>query len=259
MDKNFDSIIGLKSGQSLYSSSYSYDPEYLTMYDALWQLSLLGLDSGRAKIGKVEWFPSGADYLVSTQAADGSWGGVMGTSRAVMFLINGQRMEDSGVGGAGVARGTVSISPTTSAALTDDPARKAALRKVEAMKERLKAAPDSGAVAQELVRLYVVELQDPPSAAPYADKTGKADTAELLALAAVGASELADTQCLRLADWYMGMVAGSSPTGRKSAYTRAETYYKRFLQLHEAGDAARLKAKIGLQKAQEGLAEFRKE
>lgn len=55
----------------------------------LFGISRLGLASGRRYIGTHDWFKDGADYLVKTQQADGSWGDTWETAFGVLFLARG--------------------------------------------------------------------------------------------------------------------------------------------------------------------------
>jgi hypothetical protein len=51
----------------------------------------IGVASGKKYFGKVDWYDVGADYLVKTQAKDGSWGGsVPNTCFAMLFLSRGR-------------------------------------------------------------------------------------------------------------------------------------------------------------------------
>ena len=243
LEKNLRSVASLKDRGG--SSS-----EYGTISDGLWCLSRLGLDTGRSKIGGVEWACAGADYLANTQEPDGSWGGLVPTARAVLFLANCSKAAEKGL--------ATRTSPPVAPPPAGNPARKAALKKVGLMKGRLAEKPDSETIPQELVRLYVVELNDPASAKPYAERTGDAKTAKLVGLCGKDATALTELQCLELAEWYTALADGSSPTGQQRVLNRAQGCYQRFLGLHATGDAAKLKAKLGLQKVQARLAELKK-
>jgi hypothetical protein len=251
LDKELRTVASLRGETSYYYSSYRSREN--TVYDALWHLSRLGLLTGRKRIGSIDWYRAGCDYLLSTQSADGSWGDATDTARAILFLINGRKLHESGLAVAGPA---TPVTPTVGAAETD-PTRKAARDKIEVLKERLQTNPKSESIAQELLRLYVVELEEPASAAAYADKTGDKDAPKRVGLAAQDASSFSEEQCLDMAEWYIALAEGSSRPGRVRVLTNAAACYQRFLSLHTAGDAQRLKARLGLQKAQSMLAEMK--
>ncbi|HEY3320196.1 MAG TPA: DUF4159 domain-containing protein [Planctomycetota bacterium] len=58
----------------------------------LYALERIGVLTGQRYIGGHDWYREGADYLVSTQAKDGSWprGGTLGTEFALLFLGKGR-------------------------------------------------------------------------------------------------------------------------------------------------------------------------
>ncbi len=259
LDENLTAVTRLKDGGYSTSSSYSYSTTYATHYEGLYVLSRLGRITGRKTIGKLEWPKAGADYLVSTQAANGSWSGTLGTSRALMFLANVRKFNEKvlfGEDGPPAGGGEDAAPPAAGGDDREDPARRIARRKIETMKKRLAEKPDSEDIARELVRLYAVELQSPARAMEYAGKTGQPDTAEMLKLAGKSVLLLKEDECLALAGWYAEQAEGSSIAGRKHALSRAETCYRRFLAQHERGDAKKLKAKLGLEKTREALAEL---
>ncbi len=252
LEKNLRSVASLKGRYgSSYSSTYGGDG---TVYDGLWCLSRLGLTTGRATFGQMNWIRAGTDYLVSTQKPNGSWGGDVETSRAILFLVNCSRAEKAGLAGAA----KVAVTPPVRVA-ADDPVRKIALKKLGLMKERLAKDPSSTSLRKEIVRLYVVELQDPGPAMPYAAKAADKQTRQLVGLASKAVTRLTDAQCLRLAKWYTQLAGDSSIPGRKHAYSRAEACYERFLKIHKKRDADYLKAKLGLQGVQAQLAGLEKD
>ena len=112
------------------------------------------------------------------------------------------------------------------------------LRREEAQCKRLLAAsPKTVAVRERLIRLYVVELDEPAEAA----KLVTADVSESLRtctpLAARGVGKAAKDVCLELGDWYRSLAAKATPPGRAAALSRAMAYYERFVSLEQ--DAVR--------------------
>jgi len=219
-----------------------------TTYHALYNLSRLGRTLGREKFGKTDWFQQGSSHLASTQSETGAWGrGIEDTAFAVLFLVNGQKMQ-----------GRKPRPGATPPAARDHPARRAALKRVRALIDRLKADPTSKPIAQEIVRVYLLELREPVSAAAYAAATGDDTLIRIVPLAAKDPAKLTEGQCLQLAEWYAAQAGDDSPTARTNALLLGETYYKRFLELHTTGDAERLKAELALGKIQKALAALKK-
>jgi hypothetical protein len=59
-------------------------------YYALWGIEETGAASGRKYLGSTNWYERGADYLVSSQRDDGSWGDVPDTAFGILFLVRGR-------------------------------------------------------------------------------------------------------------------------------------------------------------------------
>ncbi|MGD0462671.1 MAG: DUF4159 domain-containing protein [Tepidisphaeraceae bacterium] len=61
------------------------------LYDGLYGLEEIGAASGRKYFGSTDWYAQGADFLVRTQQADGSWGtSLPDTCFAMLFLTRGR-------------------------------------------------------------------------------------------------------------------------------------------------------------------------
>jgi hypothetical protein len=103
----------------------------------------------------------------------------------------------------------------------------------------------------------VVELEDPASAAAYADQTGNFDLKKLLPLLTKPVDSVGEGPCQELAEWLAEMAPGSSVPARKRAYIRAAAYYQQYLKTHTAGDPARLKADLALKDINAKIAEIK--
>jgi len=93
----------------------------------LWSLERVGVLYGADRIGGVDWYAGGSDYLVAVQAADGTWAGEYGadvdTSFAVLFLCKAnlardlsRRVRGDPAGSelrAGAANATPEVAPMT--------------------------------------------------------------------------------------------------------------------------------------------------
>jgi hypothetical protein len=129
------------------------------------------------------------------------------------------------------------------------------LSQIEQAKARLQAKPDDKAAAAELVRLYVVELDNPQEAAPYTDAAGDEAMKKYVLVAGMNVENLPENGCLELAKWYTSLVDGATAPARPRMLARAITCYEQYLVLHTAQDAAYAAAKIGLDRV---AAEFEK-
>jgi hypothetical protein len=127
-------------------------------------------------------------------------------------------------------------------------------RQVADPKAKVEANPGDAASRNELVRLYVVELDNPGEAIKFLSDTVDEAMRKYLPAAAkplAGAPELA---CLELADWYASLGdKAACATSRAAMLSRAAGYYKRFLDLHATDDASHAKAAFGARKVQAAL------
>jgi hypothetical protein len=132
---------------------------------------------------------------------------------------------------------------------------KAAVEKQAAqLKQRLQANPKDGVSRGALVRLLLIEMDNPDEAAQYVGEGADADMRKYVPAAAKGVNAAPELACLGLGQWYHGLVVKASLTAKPAMLARAIAYYQRFLSLHTAEDASRSQAAAALLKAQESLA-----
>lgn len=112
------------------------------------------------------------------------------------------------------------------------------MKQLARLQEKLLKDGDS-ATAEEIVKVYVVELDDPAAAVPYLNRVKDEQLKKLVPLAAKAINQLTEGDCLALGDWYRSHnrnVALGVPAARTKAYL------SRFLELHTANDLQRTKA-----------------
>lgn len=80
---------GLKWMSDNFNHVYT-DHSYYHPYYGLFGVERIGVASGLKYFGKVDWYQSGADWLVKNQHKTGSWGSVVNTSFALLFLSRGR-------------------------------------------------------------------------------------------------------------------------------------------------------------------------
>jgi hypothetical protein len=66
------------------------DPGGVAPYYALYGVERVGVASGRKYLGKVNWYQSGADFLIENQNSNGGWGSFNETCYAMLFLARGR-------------------------------------------------------------------------------------------------------------------------------------------------------------------------
>jgi hypothetical protein len=130
--------------------------------------------------------------------------------------------------------------------------RVAAAQQVETLKARLQADPADKATADAILRLYLVDLDNPAEAAKYADASGDETMKKYLLVAAMHAENLPEKACLALGNWYKDLASAAGPT-RAPMLQRAQTYYASFLAAHTTEDADRSAAAAALDKVTRDL------
>ncbi len=124
------------------------------------------------------------------------------------------------------------------------------------LKVQVQADPANAKARDQLVRLLVVDLDDPAEAAKYLDETSEAALRRFVPAAARPVAEMPDMGCLELADGYLQFASAAGLAGKMAAYARVKSYAERFLRLHEARDIDRTRMELALKKADAELAKF---
>jgi len=127
--------------------------------------------------------------------------------------------------------------------------------KVPQLKEDLKADPANRDKRGELIRLLLVELDNPEEAAKYVDDKCDADVQKYVPAAAKGVDLAPEMACPALANWYLGLsqAKDTSPGGKACMLTRAKAYCERFLAVHTQEDKERSTAAVTLKKVEADL------
>jgi hypothetical protein len=276
LDKNFTTLDDLRPEDALarkmgdtvgrqVASGESDTPKHIIFSDATYMLSRLGLAAARDKLGQVKWWTDGSRYVVGLQKSDGSWGGIVDTTLVTLFMINGYKFEQANLGAlrallAGAATRPAATRPATTQnakpkppALAESEARRLLRTRESTLKRHMKAQPDNRALAEQLVRLYVVELQEPPKALEYADRTGNFLVKRFIGLLGKDMSILYPGEMLGLADWHMELADGATDAGRKLTLTRAVTCYQDYLARKPAMPTDAAKARASLEEARDAL------
>lgn len=133
---------------------------------------------------------------------------------------------------------------------------------IEKYQRKVDGGSDSTRDREQLIELYVTELDEPGEAAKYlTDKVGEA-WRKHVPLAVKAAEDLTEPESRALADWYYdhcfqrGDRLARHEIGTVPLLRRASTYYERYLGLHTDEDADRLEAQSKLAKARKALAEL---
>ncbi len=130
-------------------------------------------------------------------------------------------------------------------------------KQVAALKAKVEKDPQDAASRKELVRLYVVEMDDPAEAAKFVDETLDEATRKYVPAAAKPMEETPELACTELGDWYKGLAdQATTPPSKGIMLRRAQAYYERFVNLHKADDLARTGAALMIKKIDDALAKL---
>ena len=128
-------------------------------------------------------------------------------------------------------------------------------RQIAAVQAKLDANPKDAASRKELVRLYLVEMDNPAEAAKSLDETLDEATRKYVPAAAKPVGDVPEVECTELGDWYKGLADQTAvPASKGAMLRRAQGYYQRFLELHTAADLARTAATLTLRRIEDALA-----
>jgi hypothetical protein len=126
------------------------------------------------------------------------------------------------------------------------------------LKNRLQASPEDAAARKDLVRVLVVELDDPGQAATHIDESCDPGMRRYVPAAAQGIEAAPEVACLELAEWYRRLAdaAGISAGGKVAVLKRAYRYYQRYLDQHGAADLSGSQATLAMRRIEEALSKL---
>ncbi len=130
-------------------------------------------------------------------------------------------------------------------------------KQIGALKAKLEKDPQDAASRKEIVRLCLVEMNDPAGAAKFVDETLDEATRKYVPAAAKPVEDAPELACKELGEWYRGLAdQATAPASKGVMLERAKAYYERFLDLHKADDLARTGATLMLTKIVGALAKI---
>jgi len=129
------------------------------------------------------------------------------------------------------------------------------MKQLARLQEKLLKDADS-ATAEEVVKVLVVDLDDPASAVPLLGRVKSEQLKKLVPLAAKAIGELSADEAMPLAELYKSFAdANRGPAGLQ-LLNRAEQYFQRFLELEFSAGVMRTKAEVFLKEVQEAKAKL---
>jgi len=128
--------------------------------------------------------------------------------------------------------------------------------RVADVKALLERDPGNVKAREGLVRLYLVDLDDPAAAAKYLKGVKDPSLLKYVPAAAKGVEAPPELACLELGEWYRDLAAKAPSHAKAAMYARARAYLERFLTMHTPQDLSRTRATLAFEKVQEVLAKL---
>jgi len=122
--------------------------------------------------------------------------------------------------------------------------------KIEDLKSALAKDPGDAAAREKLVRLCLVDLDDPAKAAEHVEGLTDASLRKYVPAAARGLDAAPELACMELGNWYRSLGEGAAEDAKAAMLARAELYYERFLDVHAADDLDSAAATMTLRKVE---------
>jgi len=130
-------------------------------------------------------------------------------------------------------------------------------KQIAALKAKLEADPKDETSRKEIVRLHLVEMNNPAEAAKFVDETLDEATRKYVPAAAKPLEEAPELACNELGDWYRGLAdEATAPASKGAMLHRAKAYYGRFVDLHKMDDLARVGVTLMIKKIDDALAKL---
>ncbi len=130
--------------------------------------------------------------------------------------------------------------------------------RIDMFKRRLENNKWDSEARNELIRLYVIDSDNPAEAEKYLTLDSDEQFRRFVPLAAKGLRATEKADCLAIGDWYRSLSRQASRPAKPRLLVRAGAYYKRFLKQHIRRDLQRTKATLSLQEIAEELEKLRR-
>ncbi len=124
------------------------------------------------------------------------------------------------------------------------------LREIAGVKTLIQRNPGNTAAREKLVRLYLVDRDDPAEAARHLEGVKDKSLRKYVPAVAKGVEAAPELACMELGEWYRGLGEKAAPGAQAAMYARAKAYYERFLSLHTRDDLQRTQATLALKEIQ---------
>lgn len=124
--------------------------------------------------------------------------------------------------------------------------RQTTLAKLDSLKRKLRNNPDH-ATAEQIATLLIVDLNDPKSAAVFADELGDSKVAKYVKIANQPMESLSASDCLLIGEWLHAQALKAPKIITQSLRHRTKEYYKQYLLTHKEQDLNRKRVELLVQ------------
>jgi hypothetical protein len=126
-------------------------------------------------------------------------------------------------------------------------------KRIAVLKARLEKDPKDATARTGLIMAYLGEMDSPAEAVKLLTADVDEGLRTYIPLAAKKVEELEEAACLQLAEWLVSVADKATPADKGVLLGRAKACCERYLELHTAQDAGRLKGKILLDKVAKAI------
>ncbi|MBI1371960.1 MAG: hypothetical protein GC159_04260 [Phycisphaera sp.] len=127
-------------------------------------------------------------------------------------------------------------------------------RRVDMLKDKIKRDPKDKDAAQQLLMLYVVDLDKPAEARKFTFLIDDKALNDNIRYASAEGENIPADAALNLGEWYRALAAeAKSPTARATMFSHAAENYQRYLDSGTGDALTQTKAKLGLSLTEEAL------
>lgn len=130
------------------------------------------------------------------------------------------------------------------------------LAEVDALEKKIEANPKDGDARTKLIRIHLIDRDDPAAAVWFVGEGVDEKTKKLLPLAAKENSVTDGPTLAELGGWYLELSDTAAAVAKPVMLKRSKSYYERFLAVHKENDLLKAKATLSLEQINRRLKEL---
>lgn len=134
--------------------------------------------------------------------------------------------------------------------------RQQLLGQIDTLQKRLTENAKDQVACDELLRLYIVELDNPAEALKYAKFSEDAEFTQRVGWAAQPPEKLTEDQALSVGNWYRKLAAEAAGSSKRLMLTHAQRFLQRYLAAHGTDDLYGKKAELDVAEIAQQLAKL---